>query len=281
MPLFKKNNALLRAGNSLRGCCCDPIEPPPPPPPPEPPGPEPPPPPIPPEPPDEFGGGCCLGEGGSTGEQTGSSQVLIWFRTTSFQCDKKLSFNLDGDHTCRDSREHGLRDEYVTGSFSVGCRPTFTTTGQTRDQPARQAGADVGSLGTIATLTTYYNRYSSCSGDAVDDNARTPQTLVTYTVLDGVANINGNIVTAGNSISTGGGVGGIPFNPASGAQSQYTGGRVDVIQGEPHQQAGSGRIPAHTTAHAVVFSVHRLTWYHHDDYDVYVRVNCAGSDSCL
>lgn len=185
---------------------------------------------------------------------------------------KSVTFDLDGDHTCtNDTRDHGLRDEYIVGKFTVGWRPVFDTNGQTVE-------ICYGSLGFSGMLRTFYNRYSACAGSTVDDNARTPQTLVTYTVMQGVANINGNIVNTGESYTAPG----IPFNPNSGRQNEYTGGRADIISGAQWWHPGSGRrvvptdplIPPHWTYHASIMSVHRLSWYHHDDYDVYVAVSC-------
>lgn len=284
MPLFTQNGSLLRAGNSLRGCCCDHVEPPPPPPPPEPPGPEPPPPPIPPGNPPPNGCGCCMRPAsGSVGDPFpagGWGEHVCYFGNAHLTCEfiagfpvQSVTFDLDGDHTCSDDREHGLRDEYIVGKFTVGQRPVF------------EAGTDnivehcYGSLGYGAHLRTFYNRYSSCSGDAVDDNARTPQTLVTYTVMEGVANINGNVIEAGQSYTAPG----IPFNPGTGVQTDYTGGRVDFVSGQQHMNPGTGRttvpsqifIPPHISSHASIMSVHRLAWYHHDDYDVYLAVACA------
>ena len=277
MPLFTQNGSLLRAGNSLRGCCCDHIEPPPPPPPPEPPGPEPPPPPIPPGDPPPFGCGCCLSQS-SPGDDSSTEQVIYYGRK-SVRCEATrtngslfaVEFALDGDHTCSDNREHGLRDEYIVGKFTVGTRPVF-------DEHHSIVEYCKGSLGFSAELRTFYNRYSSCTGSTVDDNARTPTTLVTYTCLQGVANINGSNVFAGQTYTAQG----IPFNPNPGKQNNYTGGRNDFISGANHINPGSGRvtsaeqlfIPPHFSQHASIMSVHRLSWYHHDDYDVYLAVRC-------
>lgn len=282
MPIFQQNGALITSGDSLRGCCCG-VEPPPPPPPPEPPGPEPPPPPIPPGDPPPLGCGCCLVSSESTGDQLEAVERVVYYGASSLSCipggtpegtsTGAVRFQLDGDHTCSDNRHHGLRDEYIVGKFTVGQRPVF------------EAGTDnivehcYGSLGYSATLRTFYNRYSECSGSTVDDNARTPQTLVTYTVLEGVANINGQVVETGETYNAPG----IVFNPNPGNQRQYTGGRVDIVAGQQHVNPGTGRIttpsqifiPPHHSQHASIMSVHRLTWYHHDDYDVYVAVRCA------
>lgn len=280
MPIFQKNGALITSGDSLRGCCCG-VEPPPPPPPPEPPGPVPPPPPIPPGDPPPLGCGCCLVSSESTGDETFERvERVVFYGQTSLSCIVSpqgstlgtVSFQLDGDHTCRDNRDHGLRDEYIVGKFTVGQRPVFDANSQIVEHC-------YGSLGFSATLRTFYNRYSSCSGSTVDDNARTPTTLVTYTVLEGVANINGQTVAAGQTYTAPG----IPFNPNPGRQDRYTGGRVDTLYGEAHQNPGSGRItvpsqvfiPPHNSQHASIMSVHRLTWYHHDDYDAYVAVKCG------
>ena len=280
MPLFTKNGSLLRAGNNLRGCCCDHIEPPPPPPPPVPPGPEPPPPPIPPGDPPPNGCGCCLMSSESTGDELLPVERVVYYGNSSLNCFNPpegistgaIRFELDGDHTCSDNREHGLRDEYIVGKFTVGSRPVFNEHYQIVEYCR-------GSLGFGAELRTFYNRYSSCTGSTVDDNARTPTTLVTYTVLEGVANINGSNVFAGQTYTAQG----IPFNPNPGRQNNYTGGRNDFISGANHIVSGSGRvtsaqqnfIPPHWSQHASIMSVHRLSWYHHDDYDVYLSVRCV------
>ena len=277
MPIFQQNGALITSGDSLRGCCCG-VEPPPPPPPPEPPGPEPPPPPIPPGDPPPLGCGCCLRSSESTGDQLEAVERVVYYRDSSLSCipggtpegtsTGAVRFELDGDHTCRDDRHHGLRDEYIVGKFTVGQRPVFDTNGQIVEHC-------FGSLGFSANLRTFYNRFSECSGSTVDDNARTPTTLVTYTVLEGVANINGQTVVAGQTYTAPG----IPFNPNPGNQRQYTGGRVDTLYGEAHENPEGRAQPRKFLYCPPNFarkqSVHRLTWYHHDDYDVYVAVRCA------
>ena len=278
MPLFTQNGSLLRAGNSLRGCCCDDIEPPPPPPPPVPPGPEPPPPPIPPGDPPEFGGECCLinADGSDTGRAyCNDDELTIWYGKKNVSlCGGKFVAQLDGDHTCSDSRHHGLRDEYITARFSIGQLPVFDTNGNIMEY-------QIGSGGSELVFRTWYNRFSECVGDPVDDNARTPTAIRQVTCLQGQCRFNGISLAAGVTHSKNG----VPFYNEPLNQQAYCGGRQDTVIPECHfvppvrsTSAKRQSVPGFHAAYAVVQVTVRLTWYHHDDYDIYTSFRCSVID---
>lgn len=301
MPLFTQNGSLLRAGNSLRGCCCDDIEPPPPPPPPVPPGPEPPPPPIPPGDPPEFGGECCLinADGSDTGRAyCNDDELTIWYgKKSASLCGGKFVANLDGDHTCSDNREHGLRDEYITARFSVGAIPLHNPMGEV-------IGQLLGSGGAVTRVRSFYNRFASCSGDEVDDNARTPSVLRSFTCLAGEFHVNSRLVMQGETVS----FRGMSFNAGPFNRNGDCMGTIDAIiprcnqiptrhpqggtvgDGQPGMEILDAILraqghPAHRVvmiaAFAIVQVTLRLTWYHHDDYDIYASFSCQGGHEAV